>query len=1286
MAASKLSKTFTNAREYGSLNNNYINSSPTNSDTVPLIDSSLEKKNSQQSQNSTFVDDIWFSWLTPLLELGNTRPLEAADLYELNPSNKGENISNTFDYYWCLEKKKRNPSLAVALAKAFGKPFFIAGFLKLIHDSLLFVAPKVIEGVIGFLKNPDARLSEGLLYAVAMLLSGIIQSFCLRQYFYYCYLTGLRLRSAVVTAVYKKSLVILSCSSTGEVTNLMSIDAQYLQDLTPYLHGLWYGLFQISVSLYLLWQQLGVSCLSGVAMILVAIPLTALLARIMRTFQRGLLSVKDERVKICYEVLSGMKVIKLQAWEKMYKERVMSYRDKELFQLRKYIMTQAVSGTLFGSLTALVAVSVFMTYINLGNALNVSVALTSLSLLNILRFPLFMLPQVINNVVQAHVSFERLSKFLLEEEYVPVKEGPLTDTGILLENADFAYSQNKICLENISLEAKNGELLAVVGHVGSGKTTFIKGLLGDVKCIKGNVYSRGSVAYVSQQPFIQNASVRENILFGQPFDYKRYKTAIDVSALKPDLKVLPHGDQTEIGEKGINLSGGQRTRVSIARAVYQDAHVYLFDDPLSAVDSHVGAHIFEECILNKLQGKVRVFVTNAITFLPKCDNMIVLEKGKVVQYGTYKELMKQKNGILYSLVRRNSSSVINKMIQNNDTIGIDEIPSKKQALIRRSSSLYLDVSAENEKQLTSSEDRSTGDVSWLVYAAWVKAAGGVTFAVFLMIAYPLSQLWNTASTFWLSIWSEKATIETELFYLWVYVALQLSFFIGVFFRLIILYISSLRASRKLFEEVLERVVRAPMAFFDTTPFGRIINRLSKDISTIDEKIPVTTSSLIACIVGCIFTFLTICFVTPAFIILLVPICIGYYISQRYFIKTSRELQRLDNISRSPVFALLSETLDGITTIRAFCVEQIFVQYNNHFLDRNQRAYFLNFSANCWLGLRLEFAGAMVASGATLFAVLQHSTKNAYFAGLAGVSLSYAFTVTQTMNWSVRMLSQLETQMVSVERIKAYAEMEVEANLSSSQPPSQSWPQQGIVKFNDVKLSYREGLPLVLKGLTFQINQKEKVGIVGRTGAGKSSIITALMRLVELAHGSIIIDNVDISNIGLHELRSRLSIIPQDPVLFSGTVRTNLDPFQIYTDQEVWVSLKRAHLHSVIKSLNFPVSEGGSNFSVGERQLLCIARALLKKSRIILLDEATASIDIHTDALIQESIKTEFADCTCLTIAHRINTILNSDRVLVMDQGKVAEFDTVENLLQNQEGIFAGLVNKWREGAQIEHEE
>ncbi|OQR85424.1 ATP-binding Cassette (ABC) Superfamily [Achlya hypogyna] len=1215
---------------------------------------------------------IFFSWLTPLLDLGNRRPLEFADLYQLNPSDRAVNISATFRKFWDRERVLPTPRLWRAMAHGFGWPFAYAGFLKLIHDSLQFVGPMVIKLIIEFLSDPDADLRVGLVYAGAIFVSGVVQSFALRQYFFYCFETGLRLRSAVVTAVYQKSLVLSAAAkakkSTGEITNLMSIDAQRLQDITSYSHAIWYAFFQILVSSYLLYLQLGVAFVSGVVVILLLIPATAGISKIMQSLQERLMSVKDERVKVVYEVLSGIKVIKLQAWENSFTSRVMEFRTNELARLRTYYIADSFSDLVYNGVPSLVIVSTFATYIYLGNSLDVGTALTSLALFNILRFPLFMLPNVINSLVEAQVSIKRLTEFFVLEERAPVTEGSLTRVGIALDRATFSYDTDAPILRDVSASLQSDTLVAVVGSVGSGKSTLLAGLLGDATCSGGSVHLKGSVAYVSQQPFIQNATLRDNITFGLPFEHAKYQEAIRVSSLAADLKILPGGDLTEIGEKGINLSGGQRTRVAIARAVYQDADIYLLDDPLAAVDSHVGSDIFKQCIKSALKGKLVVLVTNGLHFLKDCDTVIVLQDGAVAEAGTLAELSATDGGVLATLLESVQEAPAEETYDAPEAT--EEAAVTEEAPRRRASTARSDTDGDEKAgALILDEDRATGDVPWATYKVWIRACGGFGVAAWVITLFVLSQLVNLSATFWLSYWSEQAgsSEADQLYYFWIYTALNAGYAFAVFGRILTLYLASLRGSKVLFNQLLTQVLRAPMSFFDTTPLGRIVNRLSKDVYAIDESIPSTWGMLFGTIFSVLTTIATVVYVTPYFTLVLGPLAVMYYVSQRYFVKTSRELQRLDSISRSPVYALFTETLEGIATIRAFGAEAQFATRNEELLDLNQRAYFLNFSANCWLALRLEFAGTVVATAAALFAVCGHQADNSVaFAGLAGVSLS-----------------QIQTQMVSVERIHNYCVMDTEAELYApaavqAQLQATAWPSQGEVTFEKVDLRYRPGLPRVLRNLSFTIRAKEKVGVVGRTGAGKSSLVVALMRIVEPSGGRVLLDGVDTATIGLHDLRDQISIIPQDPVLFSGTIRSNLDPFERYDDAALWTAVKRAHLSSAVAALDDKVDERGQNFSVGERQLICIARALLKKSKVILMDEATASIDPTTDRLIQQSIREEFAECTTLTIAHRINTILDCDRILVMDKGAAAEFDAPAELLKNPSGLFTNLVDHWRD--------
>jgi ATP-binding cassette subfamily C (CFTR/MRP) protein 1 len=1295
------------------------------------------------SQDATCVSSALFSWVTPLMELGNQRPLEHEDLYLLDPANRSHEVATKFQQAWNKQLQKPKPSLSWALASCFGGQIAQAGLLKLVHDSLQFVPPLLIKDIIAYLQDPEAPLSQGLLYAGIVFVTGVMQSFLLRNYFFHCFEAGMRVRSAVCTAVYSKSLVLSAAArqkkTTGEITNLMSIDAQRLQELSTFINSVWFSIFQIVVACYLLWRQIGPATFAGVAVIILMLPVTAGISQLMRRLQLKLMGVKDERIKICNEVLAGMKVIKLQAWEHSFTKRVLEFRSEELSKLRTYIYARSGSMTLFSAIPSLVTVTSFYTYVKLGNTLDVGTALASLALFNILRFPLFMLPQVLNSIIEASVSVDRLSSYFQEEEREQVGPGDLDSVGVCVSNADFMWDTSPTAsssesssraseedsllqedsildkealgggdslpvLQGVSLEARPGDLIAVVGHVGAGKSTLLSGILGDARCSRGGVNLRGSVAYVSQQPFIQNATVRENVCFGLPFDEAKYAEALRVSSMQKDLAVLPGGDLTEIGEKGINLSGGQRTRVAIARAVYQDADIYLLDDILSAVDSHVGHDIFKECIKTALKDKLVVLVTHGLTFLRECDKIVVLENGVIVEDGAYDDLMVKDGGLLMDLVAKYKEQDQQEPTHTiEDDISVDEMeddeednptPERLGRRLSRSSvrSERTSEGGDVEGQLITDEDRSVGDVAWPVYKTWITAFGGISAGLLVVVVFIVTQCVNLLSTYWLSFWSEHsqpkddeeqpADPQSQMFYVYVYMGLNVAYAVALYIRAITTYKGGLRASRSLFQSLLARILRAPTSFFDTTPTGRIVNRLSKDVYTVDESIPATWSMLLNTFISVLVTLATISYVTPVFMVILLPVLVGYYISQRYFIKSSRELQRLDSISRSPVFALLSETLDGLPTIRAYRAETQFSTKNEELIDRNQRAYFLNFAVNCWLALRLEFAGTLISAFAALTAVLAHSSdpeRGTAFAGLAGVSLTYAFSVTQSLSWSVRMLSQLQTQMVSVERIKNYTVMDTEAELTSvgKLPPAQEWPSAGAIEFREVNLRYRPGLPRVLRNLSLSIRPQEKIGIVGRTGAGKSSLVVALMRLVELDSGSIVIDGLDISTLGLHELRSKISIIPQDPVLFSGTVRSNVDPFDQYTDEQIWTSLRRAHLAHVVTALDSVVEEKGSNFSVGERQLLCIARALLKRSRIILMDEATASIDTETDRKIQRSIRDEFRDCTCLTIAHRINTILDADRILVMERGSVGEFDTPKALQKKPDGLFKGLVEHWQ---------
>ncbi|GMH99837.1 hypothetical protein TrLO_g747 [Triparma laevis f. longispina] len=1306
---------------------------------------------------------LTFSFLKPLLDLGNSKvQLDPYDLPDLKVDNCSEEILRKYKKALSTLRspKKTTLPLSKILLTAFGPPFFRAGFLKLIHDLCAFIGPNVLKHLILFLKDPEARLSTGIGLTLLVTLSQLTMSLCLRQYFYICYQTGLRLRSSVILSVYNKSLKLSTSEraerSTGEITNLMSVDAQRLQDLTPYLHAVWYSFLQIFLALFFLYRELGASCFAGVAIIVVMMPVTKKVGKVLGGMSKRLMKVKDERLKMNNEVLSGVKVIKQMAWEKSFENKILELRNSEINQLKKYVIFQSLSGTLWSTVPLLVAVSTFTAYVASGKTLDVATALTSLALFEILRFPLFMLPNVINNLVEAKVSVDRIRVFLEgrerggggggeEGEGVKVEGATFvwdgkrvdpTEGGESSSNGDEEKKEEKVLseeewenlllksqlsdaehqiqtlkgnpsnpdpklssllsLRRIHLHAPPGSLIAVVGPVGSGKSTLLNGILGECRSLTGSVSLPSHVSYVSQKSFIMNDTLRNNITFSKPYDPERYQDAIYKCALTHDLTVLPSGDQTEIGEKGINLSGGQKARVALARAVYHDADVVLLDDPLSAVDAHVGKHIFKECIVNGLLAKGDksvILVTNALQFLnsDKVSKIIVLENGAVKEEGKYNELMNNVGGTFSTMLNnyrdKSAESMGSRSNSKLDLVGVGgELEGEEPEAVEKSEKRNEEELKKEGKIITSElKERETGSVTKDVYLLWARALGGYHTAIMILLSYIGVEMLNVSARWWLSYWSEHGDSENsnQGQFLGVYAGINAIIVISMFVRQLHLYLKSLRAAKTLFNELLTTILRAPMSFFDTTPLGRILNRFSKDTYTLDQQMSATVRMYLGTLSSVIGTLIVISTVTPWFLITLPPILIFYLGKQKYFTKTYRELKRLDSVSRSPIYALFGETLEGVATIRAFKAQSVLKKRIMRLLDENQKAFWLTFSAQCWLAVRLELAGTAIITFACLCAVLQHGSQagNETFAGAAGLSISFALSVTQSLNWSVRMSSDLEAQMVSVERINQYVR-DVKPEAPRDTPMDENLPRdfpKGEIVFENAKLRYRPGLPLVLKGLSLTIPAGSKVGVVGRTGAGKSTLMIALLRLVELAEGKINIDGVDCSKLGLHLLRSKLAIVPQDPVLFSGSIRSNLDPFESFADSRLVEILVRVGLMGGgggerINGLDDQVEEDGSNFSVGQRQLIVIARALLSDCSIVLMDEATAAIDVDTDEKIQQAMRTEFKSATTITVAHRLNTIMDSTHILVMDDGRMKEFDSPAALLAKEGGSFRELVD------------
>ncbi|KAM7353891.1 multidrug-Resistance like Protein 1 isoform 2-T2 [Cochliomyia hominivorax] len=1315
--------------------------------------------------SASFLSRITYQWFDGMAWRGYRNPLEEQDLWDLNPQDSCKEVMPIFAYYWNKNVRKyfkkdanqpkvqftkdkvvfENPhgpktgkkqgtvSIMPPIIKSFGGVFLFGSMMKLFTDILTFAQPQVLRLIISFVedyaKENDEPEWKGIFYAVLLFVLAALQTIILGQYFHRMFTVGLRIRTALINAIYRKALVISNAtrkeSTVGEIVNLMAVDAQRFMDLTTYLNMLWSAPLQISLALYFLWQLLGPSVLAGLAVMIILIPVNGVIANRIKTYQIRQMKYKDERVKLMNEVLSGIKVLKLYAWEPSFEKQVLEIREKEIATLKSTAYLNASTSFLWSCAPFLVSLVTFATYVLIdeNNVLDATKTFVSLSLFNILRFPLTMLPMLISNIVQTQVSVKRINKFMNSEELDPnnVQHDPRKPNPLSIVNGSFSWGDEDVTLKNINIEVKKKNLCAIVGTVGSGKSSVIQAFLGEMEKITGSVNTVGSIAYVPQQAWIQNATLRENILFGKSYDRKRYNRVIDACALRADIDMLSAGDQTEIGEKGINLSGGQKQRISLARAVYSDADLYFLDDPLSAVDSHVGKHIFEEVVGPKglLATKTRILVTHGITFLPQTDIIYVMKMGEISESGTYQELLNKKgdfSDFLLQHIQEGNEEVEDLDVikqQLEGTLKSDELKGKFEKVIKlaRTESLSDSVSVrsfesgrsslrrrridrqdseismvsvtsktklqiEEQGKLIETEKSRTGGVQFAVYKHYIKSVG-IFLSLATLILNFVFQAFQIGSNLWLTKWSNDKLMANDTsrrdMYLGVYGAFGFGQVIARYLSGLFLALGCLHSSREVFIKVLTMVFKWPMELFDTTPLGRILSRFSKDIDTCDTILPSVFQQFLSTCFSVLATIVVISISTPIFLAVIIPIAFLYYFAQRFYVATSRQLMRLESVSRSPIYSHFGETVTGVSTIRAYSVQDRFIEESDTKVDKNQVCKYPSLIANRWLAIRLEMVGNLIILFASLFAVLGGQTNP----GLVGLSVSYALQVTQTLNWLVRMSSDIETNIVAVERIKEYGETKQEApwELENSRVP-RDWPLQGQVVFENFKVRYREGLDLVLRGISFKIAGGEKVGIVGRTGAGKSSLTLSLFRIIEAAGGRILIDDIDISTLGLHMLRSRLTIIPQDPVLFSGSLRINLDPFEVKSDAEIWKALELSHLKTFVKSLpaglNHEISEGGENLSVGQRQLVCLARALLRKTKVLVLDEATAAVDLETDALIQKTIRSEFKECTVLTIAHRLNTIMDSDKVILLDKGEISEFDSPQNLLNNPQSAFYSM--------------
>ncbi|KAL6449932.1 YOR1 Oligomycin resistance ATP-dependent permease YOR1 [Candida maltosa Xu316] len=877
-------------------------------------------------------------------------------------------------------------------------------------------------------------------------------------------------------------------------------------------------------------------------------------------------------------------------------------------------------------------------------------------------------------------------------------------------------------LKDIDFKIKKGEFVVITGLIGSGKSSLLSAISGFMKRNSGTVDVNGSLLLCGY-PWVQNATVKQNILFGSEYDEEKYKRVIYACALEADLEILPAGDRTEIGERGITLSGGQKARINLARAVYAGKDIILLDDVLSAVDARVGKHIMNNCVLDLLKEKTRILATHQLSLIGAADRIIFLNGDGSIETGTFEQLKETNTGFKNLMAYNSESKEEDEDDDEDDEAAAEEEMEEVKRLISRQLTRRT-THAEDEEarhheynldeevsgKLIGDEERAVNAISLQVYKQYVTLGSGrftpwvivPVLLMFIMLATYCQIFTNT----WLSFWTEYKFDKPDKVYIGVYIMFTFMSFILLTCEFIVLVYITNTAAVMLNVMAIKKVLHAPMSFMDTTPMGRILNRFTKDTDVLDNEIGdqlrfflFTLSNIIGVLILCVIYLPWFAIAIPFLGILFVSIA-------NYYQASAREIKRLEAIQRSFVYNNFNETLTGMTTIKAYHATHEYLEKNNVLIDKMNEAYYITIANQRWLAIHMDFVACLFA---LLIALLCVNRVFSISAASVGLIVSYVFQIAGQLSMLIRTFTQVENEMNSAERLYSYA-----TNLPEEAPyvitensPPPNWPEQGTIEFDHASLAYRPGLPLVLKDLTLKVNPREKIGICGRTGAGKSSIMTALYRLSELSNGKIIIDDIDISTLGLRDLRSKLSIIPQDPVLFRGTVRKNLDPFNEHSDDKLWDALIRtglieqSRLETVKKQikgevtttttpnvtdadnatdihkfhLDQTVEEDGANFSLGERQLIAFARALVRDSKILILDEATSSVDYETDAKIQDSIQKNFSDCTILTIAHRLKTIINYDRILVLDKGEVKEFDTPWNLFNLEGGIFQQMCGK-----------
>ncbi|KAG0205587.1 hypothetical protein BGX28_002792 [Mortierella sp. GBA30] len=1398
---------------------------------------------------------LFFSWFNPIFKIGSTKTLDSSDLPELVPQLRARTIWSQFQIF----QNKRSESLLKRILRFNAVSFIWRFILVVISTCLDFSVPYFLKLFLRYISDPAVPPKVAYLYVILIFVAQVSRSLIQSQVLYMGRRIEVSLMALLNAEIYAKTLTRRDLSglaeikkkvggndkvmdeskdsapaSSGKVVNLMSTDTVRVSGAVNF----WYmgvsSPIGIVLGTYLLYDLIGWSSLAGMSILILTIPINKAVRKRYARGQREVSKARDNRVTLMGELIAGIRMIKYFAWEVPFSEKVLKAREIELKKLIKVYKDTILLQLVWFSSPLLVTISSFFCYTKIQKGeFTPAVAFTAMVLFARLKAPLNGLPAVYMAITNASVSLRRIAEYLEEPNindiFISGQNSPSGEAEIGMKglNAQWwtsvsakipsATTQGTVAeartedadqfvLHNINVHFPVGDLSIVCGPTGSGKTSLLLAMLGEMNVLVGQIYLprrpplnglkefdletgllKDGIAYVAQQAWLQNATIRDNILFGSMFEQERYENVIEVCALKRDLEILEDGDQTEIGEKGITLSGGQKQRISLARAIYSRSRHVLLDDCLSAVDAHTAEHIHDKCLTGPImKNRTCILVTHHVRLcIPTAKHVVLMNNGEIALQGSVQQLREQ--GVLSQVLEEDEEEIAlisdDEIDDGNEAAASSAVTHKPKAIHVKSTAKDLAVLQESgvpnkyAKKLVKDEMREEGRVKWPIYMVYAGAAGGILFWITLMLALGLTRVIEVSESLWVREWANsfkpdsasngsmssgvysflgfstdhlsafpvysgsqgfnshavlndptQSVINDPLstmslgsdydlvrpqkhstdYYLFVYALISIGASLAHIIQTMIMLFGSLRAARLLYRKLLLSVVRAPLRFFDTTPVGRIMNRFSKDFETVDGSIAYHCSQLLKVTMSVGSIVIVLAYITPLFVVVAALISAAYLAIGKRYIASSRELKRLHSVSRSPIYSLFGETLAGAATIRAFSEQRRFMSDMLNKIDDSHRPFYCFWVANRWLAVWSDCIGAVVVLSSGIFILLNPIGIDA---GTAGVALTYALEFVALINFLVREYTQIAMELNSIERINEYTVMAQEppSVIEGRRPPA-AWPTGGNIEVKNLEVTYAPDLETVLKGISFTVEACQKIGVVGRTGSGKSTLALSLFRFVEPIMGSIHIDGINIGDIGLDDLRSRLMIIPQDPILFSGTIRSNLDPFDDHIDIELWEALRRVRLvgglestcnrddgrvvnstesassstfdsvavmsavvprgektYVSFSSLDNPISQGGSNLSQGQRQLLCMARALLRNSKIIVMDEATSSVDFATDRAIQSAIQQEFEDSTVICIAHRLHTIITYDKVLVLDDGKVLEYDTPANLLDESKG-------------------